>query len=393
MIKKVSLLLLVATTLLFSGCINSIKLNEQAIVQAISLDLQEDKILLGLQIFSPSKSGEGKIGASTDNAKLIEATGENISDAIKNSNIMQGKQIFTGHNRIIVIGEELAQKGLVDILKYFSTNALSRKNVNISIAKGKAIDIIKAKLNQGMLPADTLEKIISNTNKQGYASNVLLYELERSLKNQHNSAILPCFSAIEEKKDEKKSGDKKEQIEPVSNIKLNGCGIITHDGLIDILTEQETRGVLWIRDNISSTSVDVSTENVEHATVEIFNTKSKIIPQFNDDIITFELNISCRATLGEVLIKKDKKISTDEIIKIQEAAAEKIKKECMLGFSRAFVDNKADIFNFGSLIWKNNKEIWLKVKDDWANTSKNIKLIVKPKVDIDSVGLEFNKVK
>lgn len=388
--KKVMLFLLVTATLLFSGCINSIKLNEQAIVQAISLDLVDDKIHIGFQIFSPSKSGEGKIGASTDNAKIIESSGKTISDAIKNANIIQGKQIFTGHNRIIIIGEDLASKGLLELLKYFSTNALSRKNVSVVIANGKAIDIVKAKLNQGMLPADTLEKIILNTKKQGYAANVLLYELERSLENQHNSAIIPCFSMIEDKSDKKDEQSNEKQIEPVSGIMLSGCGIITHNGLKDILSEEETRGVLWIRDNIESTSISVATEKVDNAVVEIFNTKSEIIPIFDSESITFSLKIKCRATLGEVLIKNGETISTDEIIKIQDAANKVIENECKLAFKRTFIDNKADVFNFGSLVWKNNKELWIEVRDNWAKNSDSTVLAVSAEIDIDSIGLEFD---
>lgn len=384
MIKKIFLLILILSSFFLTGCINSVKLSEQAIVQAISLDLEDDKIKIGLQLFSPSKSGEGKVGASVDNAKILEATGDTITQAMQNISLLQGKKIFTGHNKVIIIGEDLAKNNLSQTLEFFSSTSFARKNVSIATCKGKAIDIIKAKINQGMLPAETLQKIIVNASEIGYADNILLYEFESAMQNNHDSAILPIFDV---KKEEKK--DDKEQIESLSNIYISGSGIITDEGLVHVMSMSQTRGILWITDKVDLTTVISSTDVYSLCTINISNSKTKITPHVEQDSIIFDINIACKGTLGELHLRDGKNATTDDIKGIQKAIEKAIKDECNNAFYSAVIENKADIFNFGNMVWYENVEIWKTLKDNWSETATDIEINVKVDVDVDSIGLKF----
>lgn len=371
-------------------------------MQAVSLDLENDEIKLGLQIFAPSKSGEGKIGASADNAKIIESSGKTITEAVQNATLMQGKKIFPGHNRIIVISEEMAKEGLSQTLEFFSSNTFARKNVNVVISRGKAIDIIKTKLNQGMLPADILQKLITNANEIGYADNVLLYEFERSMKNNHDSDILPVVK-MQEKKEEKQAKGKEggsdkpeeaqkgaDEIESVSSIMVDGCAIITKDGLIDILDKSESRGILWIRNAIDSTTVISSTDVFSICTTNISTIETKITPTITNDDIKFNINISCKGALGELHMKEGQTADTNDIKSIQKSAEQVIEEECQAAFERVIIKDKADVFNFGDIIWNHDVDVWKNFKDDWESYLDKIEIDVTVNVDIDSVGLQFN---
>ena len=119
------------------------------------------------QVFSPAVEGGGGISATADNAKIIEASGNTVSEAVQNAMMVQGKQLFVGHNRIVILGAELAKRGLEQPLSYFSANAWSRQGVYLAVASDTANEILTAKINQGILPAETLEKIVQNAEDNG----------------------------------------------------------------------------------------------------------------------------------------------------------------------------------------------------------------------------------
>lgn len=382
------------------GCLNSIKLGEQALVQAVSIDLIEKKIRVGLQIFSPTNDSGSSVTPSPDNALIIEGVGDTLTQAVENAMLKQGKKIFLGHNRIVIVGKELAQQGMLQTLKYFSTNPMSRKNVSIAIADGKAIDLVKAKLAQGILPAQTLQNVIANTNETGYAENVLMYEFERSLQNRNECAILPVLklaasedsqkqpdTGAGENKQGQSDGKSDQQISDVGDISVVGCAILVEGKLIKVLGTADARGVLWLRKAVGKTSVVTQTDAFSLCAINIYKVDTKITPKIVGKEISFDMEISCSATLGEVHLR-DTAIESD--IKGAQIAAEKIiKEECENAFNEVIIGERADICNYGAMVWQNNVELWREIKDDWQNEVGKMKLNVTVNVDIDSVGLQF----
>lgn len=398
--KKLLLLLpIIISMLLFSSCLHAVQLNERALVQAMGIDLVDDEIKLTFQVFSPATGGGTNIGASAENAKIIESSGKTVSQAMQNATLTQGKQLFIGHMRIIIIGRELAADSIDRALSYFSSDSHSRQSISIALAKDKASDILKAKINQGILPAETLEKILLNTKENGLLLDVKLFEFIGTLQNMQQAAVMPIISVENEGEkgneaqqaqaqgDEEKGKD--ESIEKVSSIKISGIGVFADSKLVCELNDEESRGLLWIIDEITRTSVITETEKYSLAVANIYNSSSKLTPKFEGDKITFNLSVKCEATLAESEIKKGVTISMDDIAVIEKACEEVIEKECEQAFDTAIVKNKADIFNFGNIVWHNEPDIWGSLKDNWTQTAKDTQLIVDANVTVNRVGLEI----
>ena len=166
--KKMGLFLVIALLFLCSGCIPSVELNERAIVQAIGVDSVKGGYRVSLQIFSPG-GGDGptEIDAGQQNAKMITAEGKTISDAIQQATLEQGRQIFYGHNRLLVIGESTVKKGISNILPFFNSGYQSRPSINVMAAEGTAEGILSANIQQGIIPAESLEKMVANYSENG----------------------------------------------------------------------------------------------------------------------------------------------------------------------------------------------------------------------------------
>lgn len=410
--RRKSILLLFLTLVSFSsmtGCIDTIQLNERAIVQAVGIDWENDAYLLTLQIFSPVTGGGTGIDATAENAKVIQAEGKTISEAVQNANLVQGKRLFVGHNRIIIIGSALARQGLEQILSYFSSNPWSRQNVYLAMAEEKAGDILSAKINQGILPAETLEKIMVNSEENGLIKSVQMVDFLKALDNQYESSFMPVIrlNPKGEKGDAVAtagggggggggegggSGGSGDEIEPVSSVELCGTALFSQAKSVAVLGRDASRGILWLRNEIQKTDIDVESQKYAAATLRVYESKSTLIPHLvQEDALHFRLEIEAKCIVGESKLRENTKFSLEDINELQKAGEAVIAEESRQAFQTAMVTYGADIFNFGDLVWKNNIQLWKALHDNWPEVSKNMTLDVEVHLNIDRVGLEFQK--
>lgn len=408
--KLIKITLVILTIPLFlTSCFKAEQLNERMLVQAVGIDLVEDEIEITLQVYAPATQGGSGISATSDNAKIVKSKGGTITEAIQNAILMQGKTVFMGHNRVIVIGSELAKDGIISTLDYFSSNASSRHNINVIIANEKASDILTTKVNQGIVPAETLEKMITRANEIGVLKNVKLYELLSTLQNDFESATLPIIQLNKEDEDSQESGIKQvntesslseesrestskstqDELDTVSTLKVYGTGIIQNGKLVNELTLEESRGLLFILNEIESSTFTVSTQDYKTAGVKVYESKSKITPTIEHGKIQFHLEITSQAQLGQRELVSNKKATESSIKQLENATALKIEEECKQVFQKAVLESKADIFEFGHIMWQRNPEIWNTTKNNWNNIVNEIEFTVESKVIINRVGLEL----
>lgn len=402
--KAICGLLLILTGLLLTGCLGEVQLNRRAIVQAVGIDLGQDGgVELTFQVFAPAASGI-EISASADNAKIITASGRTVSEAVQNATLTQGKELFIGHNRIIILSKELAEKGVEQTLSYFSANAFSRQNVCMMVSEGKAKELLSAKINQGILPAETLEKIVLNTREAGMLQNIKLFEFLKALENKHESSMIPVAALHADPEGQSDSGGKESDssgkkssgggdsgnsIEQVSSVSLIGMAIFSEGRMVGMLNPEESRGLMWIRDAVERTSLLVSDDKYEVASLDIFECRSKLIPVIEGKEIDFILELELQATIGEALLKEGQSVQMEDIDNLERAGEALIRQECLDAFQKAIREYQADVFNLGNLVWIKDVQIWTEIREDWPNMLKTIDLEVRPDLKIDRVGLEF----
>ena len=120
-----------------SGCYNYKEINNYAIVSGVSIDKNNDdvnKYKIGVQIMNAKKNEE-------DNSSLItfyEASGKTIYDALEKIILDSPKELYLGHNEVIVISEELLKKeNPLNYLDYFMRDPESAKDAVVITSKEK----------------------------------------------------------------------------------------------------------------------------------------------------------------------------------------------------------------------------------------------------------------
>ena len=345
-----------------AGCTETVQMNRRAIVQAVGLDLEEDgQLKLTLQIFAPAVEGSGGISASADNARIIQSKGKTVADAVQNAALLQGKELFMGHNRVIVLGDSLARRDVEQPLRYFAGDPTVRQNVCLALAKNRAEDVLTSKITQGILPAEILEKLLKNAQEVGLAVHMELYAFLKALESGYESPLAPVLEAAPAKEE---AGGESARLEPVSALSVTGTGVFQGGRLAGTVGLETSRGLLWLRGDLNRTVLTVSSGKYQSADLRLTVVRAALRPELSDGELRFRLRVEAEAAVDEPQLRPgftEADADWEELALAGEAA---IRRECQTAFSLAR-RYQADPFGMGSLVWQRNVYRWRTLRETW----------------------------
>ncbi len=173
------------------SCLPSTQLSEQAIVEGIGIDMSESKYVVSVEYFTPTSSK-----AESASTLFIKEKSRSISEAIHEINAKIGKKLYFGQNNIVVIGIEAAKNNSLDILDFFDSEPNTKSSICV-VVSDNAEKVINNSNNDVYIPKTTLEKIISNSAKQGACCEYRLFKILDSAKSKNNSFALPKLQISE----------------------------------------------------------------------------------------------------------------------------------------------------------------------------------------------------
>ncbi len=380
------LLLLPACCMLLSGCIKIVNLQDRAIVQGVGVDYEDGQYLITMQIFSPDGSGgQTIVDPSKQNAKVITCRGKTISEAVEDTSISQGKDFFFGHNRLVILGEGARKLPLSESLSYFINTMDSRADVNVLLAEDTASEVLNADINQGILPALTIEKTVQNAADSGKISEVLLIDILRSLAAEHQSALIPMIAVAEED-----AAHGTEESKKLKNIELTGMAVFADGFYQGALNEQETRGMMFLRDEIKRTVYPVFNEDFREISIELYRSDTKIIPHLEGGDLRFTVQINADGMVQEKVLKEGKTFDNESLSRAEKALEDTIRSDCEAAFQKAVLEYQSDVFYLGDMVWRDQPELWEKLQDNWKENAGKVELNYEVEVDIDRTGLQEN---
>jgi spore germination protein KC len=196
-----------------------------------------------------------------------------------------------------------------------------------------------------------------------------LYEFFDRVSYQQVSAIAPAIQLVEQ------HGEKT----PLAG----GTAIFKKEKLIGFLDEEDTKAILWLRDEIQGGLVIV--KNVsgtkDNVTLEIFNSKSKITPLMQEGVLKIKVEIDLDVGIAEIMGSTDfiKSPGKQKLIK---AAEDKVEGDIKKVYTMIRDKYKADVFGFGRRIEMKMPGIWKQIKQDWDKFYAELEIDVDVNVKI-----------
>jgi spore germination protein KC len=368
------------TLILLTGCWNRVEINDLAIVTAIGLDLAEDdQLRLTLQVAVPSKLVTGGTGESGGKSTIvISETGASVSEAYRNIQGKLSRRIFFSQSRVLLIGEDLAKKGVFHIVDFHTRYAEPRINSFIMFTKGKASKIINSMpIFESVSAEETRELAKMSVGFKIYVRDFLNMLLTEGIE--------PFASQFTLKPLEVNTKNKSDETQAV-----NGIAVFKGDKLVGWMDEVETRGLLWLRNEIKTGVITIKIPEEKgggNVSMEIVKGETNIVPILKQGEIKLDVDVVTELSV----IENDSKLNlfeTKVIEEIQTYAEEEISKRIEMIVEKAQKKYESDIFGFGQSIYKKYPKEWnTHYKENWENEFTQTKVTIHSKAFVRRIGL------
>lgn len=386
MLKR-ELTIIVAVTLLLTGCWSKIELNELAIVSAIGIDKAENGFNVSLQVINPSQIAS-QTRTSETTVTTYSTTGETINVALRKLTKQIPNEIYLSHVRVVIFGEQLAREGLRKAIDYLSRNHQLRTDFYLIVAKNsEAKALLKVLTSLERIPGNSIYTSLQRSETEwAPTKGINLDELLSTLLSKGRQPILTGVY-IDGDEEAGNSLQNVEEIEPSAIIKIDRLGAFHGDRLIGWLNEDESIGYNYILGNVKRTvgTIDCNDKEEGRVVFETYRTKPSIKGNIKHGKPTVNISLDIEANIGEVECDID--ITDPKTINELEKKVEKlIKRLIEQSIANAQEELQSDIFGFGNAINRSHPKKWNKLKHNWSEHFPEVQAKIDVKANIRRLG-------
>ncbi|MGE7930725.1 Ger(x)C family spore germination protein [Lysinibacillus xylanilyticus] len=386
--KKCMIVLLILSPIL-TGCWDKRELNELGIMLAIGIDKVEDEYRVTAQVVVPSEVST-KTSTGRSPVILYQEFGETVYEALRKITKESPREIYTGHLRMLVLGEDLAEEGIAKSIELLSRNWELRSDFYVAIAKDRnAKELLNVRTALENIPANEMFNTLRTPEATWTAPNgFTLDELIANLTSEGKEAVLTGILVT----GEQEKGSSKQNVEsitPPAQIEYDNLAVFKKDKLVGWLTERESKGYNSIVNKVQNSVTAISCPEGGKATIEMVQVDSKIKGKINKGKPEVDVNIKVKGNVGEVECQMN--LNDQETIAELEKNIEKQLEETIhLTIETAQKQYKSDIFGFGEAIHRSNPKEWKKIKEHWDEKFAEMTANVKVDLKLEHTGTEGN---
>ncbi|WP_040197810.1 Ger(x)C family spore germination protein [Candidatus Soleaferrea massiliensis] len=392
-------LFLLPILLMLTGCANDdVGIAQRAVVQRFGIDWDEEKgFAVSMYIITPDKlspaggggggggggeeSGQPESDKPESNGKdKLISYGKTLYDAIKNfENVLQLKPYFS-HAEALVIGDSVSKESLNLITDIFDRNNDFRPSLSIFCTNGKASDIVLLGDDKPSA-SDRAETVAQLGNDNAQMSSTFLYKVIDLLRDGAQDLFIPVLST-------EKHG--KQDI-----LVVNGTALFRGDKLVDYISPEETRNLLFAKDLVSH--ADVVIENEELGLVSLSTTKSqtKITAELDENNkLFFKVKIDSALSVEEIVNTKGVVLHENHYQGIQDAYNKQIEEQVSALIHKMIFEYDVDTIGFSNLLWAQKPKVWKSItggdvkKREWL---QEVPIYVECHSKVTDVGLAAQK--
>ena len=356
-----------------SGCWDYRGLDEIDIVTGLAVD-KDTSGNYRLTIEIVDIQGSAKEGDPS--ARYVEAEGETIFDAIRNSKKRLINKLYGGNMQTLVISRQIAEtEGVSIILEELLRDGEPRETMSVVISQeDTAQAILLAKGIDSKIISYEIHDNVEEDNRVTAATvNMPLYKAYNAIKGTGNSLTLPAVHCVQ-------NGEE-------TVVESNGIALFEGDKLIGFLPSKNSMYYLFFRNELKGgvISFPVSRED-DSVSLEIKGCKTDVDVSFKNEKAFVTLSIDIKLNVME--IKSQLSISQKSERKdLEQQTAAFLQTSITDFFKDVQTQNKIDIFGFGRQLYQKNPDLWESIEDDWNELFQDAVIQVKVNAKIQSAGV------
>lgn len=378
-IQKIFLVILLTIPLL-EGCWNQEELTNLALVMALGLDKADHGkgYQLTFEIVNPGNVASSLMGGGQGTPVAVyKSTGKTMLEASRKASKSLSRLIYYAHTSAVVISEEVAKEGILDLLDIMDRDPVFRSTTEIFIARGASAEEVVSTLTiLDKIPVNKLVKSLNVTQTVlGENTKTTIDDFINSITSKGkepmaNGATLPG---------NKKQGKKLSNIQsdmPDVIIKEDGIAIFKAGKLIGWMDGVNARGVIWILNKINTTDVHVNWNDKKKAIGFIIRRSNvNVSANLKNGKPVIHVRIKAEGDVEEVNTPVD--VSDPAIIKkFEKSLSKEIEQEVRQSI-KYVQSKKSDIFGFGEKVHIKYPKKWKTLQKSWNEQFPTLEVTVK----------------
>jgi len=381
---KTKLFIILLIPFLLCGCFNYHELENLSICTAMAFDIKDNNYEVSYMVANSRKT-DASTKEGQSQAVVYTGSGKTVSEAIDDLITKIPQPPYISHLETIVVSEDVAKNGVLNILDYLMRHPESRKKFYLVLTKEvKASDVLKILSPLSSFPSNNiLSNVKSSAEMQSITTLVQYNEFIGTLLEEGVNPILSSVT-IEGDVEEAGKSESLNQTTMEANVIANTVGLFKDDKLITFATLNEDLGINFIRNEIKESVITLPCED-NYLSINIEKSETKFSVDFIDDKPKANVNVKTEAVLNEVNCKIDIK-NSENLKKISDDA----KKLIDIYINEAIMltkNEKTDIFGFGTLIHKNYPKKWKNLKENWDEEGfVDMEFDVKIDIEVNGTG-------
>ncbi|WHY01509.1 Ger(x)C family spore germination protein [Neobacillus sp. DY30] len=366
---------------LLTGCWSRIEVNDLSIVMATAIDkMNNGKFRVSVQVAIPKQLGPvgaGGTGSGDGTTVLISETGESVMDAIQRLQVKLPRRIFFSHSRNLIIGERAARDGIFQTLDFISRVREARLRSFILFTKGEAAPLLKLTPSMERYTSETIRE----EQKMGAGVRIRIKDFIDMLTTEGISPLGAQVAIMPEEK----GGENSKQTPAIV-----GTAVFNEDKLAGWMNDQDTLGVLWIRNEIEKANITVTVPKEKGGGkigVQLMKGQSKVKPILEKRKVKMNVSINAEVELFENGSKLDLG-NPKELHYVQTLLEKDVKEKCRLALDKGQNQLHSDIFGFGNALYRTYPKAWKEqYKKQWMEEFPELEVSIHPHVSIVRTGL------
>jgi spore germination protein KC len=301
---------------------------------------------------------------------MISQSGKTISGSIQGLEHKLSREVYMPHNELIVFGKELAGQGVQNHMDYFARDPQTRMTLYMFVAEGAGETLLSLEPELEKLPCDELIGILKDQANTSETPIVTGFDFVKALISKTTCPVAPLVRVLDE-------GERK-------RLQIEGCAVFKNCKMVGELDDRETRGMLWIKNEIKKGVLQIELKGSRVA-LNIQKAHSRVVPELRDGgRIVVKIDVREMETIGEQ--SGTVNFSDPEMIPLlQKASRRAIGKEIRSALEKAKELN-ADVFCFGDCIRRKYPGKWEKMKDRWDTLFRELDFEITVKTQLLNSG-------
>ncbi len=388
--KKILALFIIMIALFTAGCWDQIEIIDLALVIATAIDKGEktsEQVVFTVQIANPRALIPGEGGGPSQAFWTITGKGKTIREATFQMAHRVPRRIFFGHNRVLVVGQEVARSGITPYLDRYYRSRQTRPSLYIVVAQGRAQEVLEVKMSTFQSSGLALINMFDLGNEQAVVP-IMLTQFTYDLTLEKMGTVAPMVRVVNETSI---SAEDRRRGEIPKTLAVANLAVFNSEGrMVGEMNETETLGVLWIRNWPARRNIQVSCPVEgpnEPVSLELRNSTTRTKVEIGKDgIPRFEVLPQVMLDVAEHFGVSPGPDKIWYMNSLKKRANSRIETEIKAAVSKAQILN-ADVFEFGEEVRRQHPQEWSRLKNDWHYIFPNVEVTVKSRSKIGTRGL------